>query len=352
LRAVCQLFELQDCVGDTIGIAALAIGDHDLRMPRGQVFLAVGVKFFVEFLAGAKSGEFDFDVFAHTEAGESDHVGSQIDDADGFSHIEEEDLTVIPNGAGLNDELCCFGDGHEESLHAWIGNGYRTTGCNLLTEDGYDAASRVKNVAEAYGDESAGRLAGAGLDVHFGGAFAGPHDAGRVDGFVGRDHDEGFDVVFLGKVGQASCGADDVLDGLAGMGFHEGNVLVGGGVEDDFGLILLEQRRHSFAVEDIGEADFYLTIRKFCQEFAFQEELAGFASIDEDDSSWREAQELAADFRADAAGTSGDHERTSFEPIAKAGRFQFDLFPAEQVIDGHRPRLNVDFVADQVLIAG
>ena len=125
---------------------------------------------------------------------------------------------------------------------------------DLAFEDGDDAAGGAKDVAEADGDEFglAGVGFGEGLEVNLGEAFAGAHDAGGVDGFVGRDQDEACDVMFEGEPGQAGGGNRVVLDRLAGLRFHHAHVFMGGGVEQDRRLMLAKHGNHAGAVQDIG----------------------------------------------------------------------------------------------------
>ena len=57
----------------------------------------------------------------------------------------------------------------------------------------------------------------------------------------------------VGGVGDGLRAEDVVLDGLAGIELHQRHVLVGGGVDDDLGLVLLEDRLDARPVGDVAD---------------------------------------------------------------------------------------------------
>jgi len=107
----------------------------------------------------------------------------------GLSHIQDKNFSAFAEGGTLQDEAGGFGDGHEVTGGLGVCDSERASFVNLFTEDGDDTAGRAEYIAESYGHEMSlvffGRLAG--HDAHFRQAFGGSHDAGGVDGFVGRD---------------------------------------------------------------------------------------------------------------------------------------------------------------------
>ena len=163
------------------------------------------------------------------------------------------------------------------------GDGDRAAAGDLLAEDRHHAAGRVEHVAEAHGDEAARRAARpATARTARPRRLQAAHHAGGIDGLVGRDHHERLDAVLVGQVGQVAGGQHDVLDRLAGVGFHQRHVLVGGGVEDDVGPVLRrDTRRIRRCVEHVGDADVDLRAGGQRLQFAFQEELAGLRAVDQ-----------------------------------------------------------------------
>ena len=125
-----------------------------------------------------------------------------------------------------------------------IGDGNRPAVADLLLEDRHDAAGRAQDVAEADHGEPRGRLLRERVDVALGDLLGGPHDAGGTNRLVGGDHDEAQHAVTVGQVGHALGAQHVVSDRLADVRFHQRHVLVGGGVEDDFGAMLLEDLLH------------------------------------------------------------------------------------------------------------
>ena len=81
----------------------------------------------------------------------------EVEDADGFAHVQDEDFAAVAQGAGLEDELGGFGNGHEIAAHFGVGDGDGAAGGDLLLEDGDDAAVGAQDVAKADGDEISGQ---------------------------------------------------------------------------------------------------------------------------------------------------------------------------------------------------
>ena len=78
---------------------------------------------FGEFFAGSNSGELDIDIVGLLESREFDHVSGEVEDLDGLSHFEDEDISGFPDRTGLEYELYGFGDGHEEPFHIAVSDG-------------------------------------------------------------------------------------------------------------------------------------------------------------------------------------------------------------------------------------
>jgi len=316
------------------------------------VFFALDVELLEEFFAWSEAGDLDLDVLTNLQPGKANHVGRQIDDADRLSHVQEQDFTCVADGAGLDDKPGGFGNGHEVALHSFVGDGDRSAGGDLLAEDLDDAAGGIEHVAEADGDEPAGGQFGQRLDVQFGRPLAGTHDAGRVDRLVGGDHHEGLHGTARGQVGQAPGGGDDVFDGFLRVELHEGDVLVGGGVEDDLGLIAREDLSDARFVQQVGQADFETDVGGPGSKLPFEEELARFVAVDEDDFLRGEVQKLAADLRADASSAAGDQQDAIVDPLADISHLQPHGIAAQEVVDGDRTRPDGDAADDELLVAG
>ena len=75
-----------------------------------------------------------------------------------------------------------------------------------------------------------------------------------VDCLVGGDEDEIPHAELVGQIGHELGAADVVADRLADVHFHQGHVLVGGGVEDDLRPKLGEELPHAGHVGDVGNA--------------------------------------------------------------------------------------------------
>ena len=58
----------------------------------------------------------------------------EVDDFDGFAHIDEVDFASIAHAAGVDDELGGFGDGHEVTGYLFVGDGDGAAKADLVAE--------------------------------------------------------------------------------------------------------------------------------------------------------------------------------------------------------------------------
>jgi hypothetical protein len=70
------------------------------------------------------------------------------------------------------------------------------------------------------------------LSEEFGDPFGSAHDISRSDCLIRGDHNETFQVKFLGYFEKALCSFDIGEYGFARVKLHDGNMLIGCGVED------------------------------------------------------------------------------------------------------------------------
>lgn len=323
---------------DVVAGSAGELPDADLGVGGWAGLFVVAGQLFVEFFTGADAGEFDGDVEVGAQATAEDHLAGEVEDADGLAHVKDEDFASEADGAGEHDELGGFGDSHEEALHVGVGDGDWAAGVDLLLEDGDDGAGGGEDVAEADGEES-GRVPGVGiggvegLGVEFGAAFGGAHDGGGVDGFVGGDEDEGVAVGAGGGVGDGFGAENVVFDGFAGVGFHHGDVFVGGAVEDDVGVVLIEEGIDAGWVADVGQEWADVSADPKLAKFAVDFEEGVFGALEEEETVGAELHDLAADFGADAPAGAGDQDGFGSEEALEFGGFEADGWAAEEVGD-------------------
>ena len=97
------------------------------------------------------------------------------------------------------------------------------------------------------------------LHIHLCQTFGSSHDVGRVDGFIGRDHDELIYVVLDCHISYVTRTINIRMDGFAGVLFHQGHMLVGGGMEHDMGTETLvdafDTVDHADVSHDRGKLD-------------------------------------------------------------------------------------------------
>jgi len=107
-------------------------------------------EFFIQLFPGAQAGKDNRNIFDSSPR-QADKSARQVRDADRFSHIEHQDISVSGNGKGLEHERNGFGYGHEITRDLRVGYGDAPLAADLLLEDRYNTALRAENIAKTYG---------------------------------------------------------------------------------------------------------------------------------------------------------------------------------------------------------
>jgi len=180
-----------------------------------------------------------------------------------------------------------FGNGHEETLHALVGDGNRTAILNLLSKDRHHTSGRAQHVSKADCNEMTFRTRGQRLHIQFGNAFVGPHDVRGIHCFIRGDHHKRTNFEFLSQICQTFGCEGNILDGLARVAFHQRYMFVGSGMEDHGGPEFLEISVHPVLVADafgiIDVRDHHIKptgVSQFVQ-FAFQIKLAVLGTVNQ-----------------------------------------------------------------------
>lgn len=196
-----------------------------------------------------------------------------------------------------------------------MGDRYRSALGDLLAETRNYRAVRAEDVSETGGYELRGPLDRTLFDgqperlyVNFGQAFGTAHDIGGIHGFVGRDHHHLFDVVFQAFQSDVACADDIDQHRFAGIFLHQGDVFVSGGVEYDLGMERAEGEIQAVGQPDVADHGDEFQLREALFEFEPQVVHRGFCIVEQDQFLDSERCQLAAQFRADRTGGSGDHD--------------------------------------------
>ncbi len=99
---------------------------------------------FGEFVAGAKAGEFYFDLFSGGRGGGAvvaDHFLGEVDDLDWVAEFRDEDGGRFVECGGGEDQVDGFVDGKEIAAGVGVRDGDGAAARDLLLEERDDAAS-------------------------------------------------------------------------------------------------------------------------------------------------------------------------------------------------------------------
>ena len=305
-----------------------------------------------KLLAWAEPGDFDGDVDVGLEVHHANHLDCEVIDADGFAHVEHKDFAAFGVSCGLEDEADGFGDGHEVADDVAVGDGDGAAVGDLLLEEGDDGAVAAEDVAEADGDVVGFAGFVFDLDDHLADALAGAHDVRGVDGFVGGDEDEALGFVFVGDVGEVIGAEDVVFDGFERGVFHEGDVLVRGGVKNDGGVVGFEEGFHAGFVADGADDGFDVRVGVVAGEFHLDVVEVVFVDVEDDEGFGVVGDDLAAKFGADGATAASDEDDLAVDEVLDAAVVEFDGVAREEVFDFHLAEGAEGALADDEVFLG
>ena len=293
------------------------------------VLLGLVVEPLVEPLARPGPGDLDGDVVVGAQAGEPDHLAGQAQDRRRFPHVEQEDPFPVGQCTGLEHEADGLGDGHEVARHLLARDRDRPPVEDLAEERRYDAPAATEHVAEP--DRRARQVIAAADPDHdvLGGPLGGTHHRAGVRGLVGRQVYEALAAVLGGGLGEPPR-AQDVGGGrLCGVSLEDGHVLVGGSVEDDLRLRLLEQGHHPLAIAQV-EQDGFGAARQWPGRDVVEQRLV---AVEEQQAAGLVASHLAGDLAPDRATGAGHEHGDAAEVIANAFGVDGRRLAAEEVAE-------------------
>ena len=221
-----------------------------------------------------------------------------------------------------------------------MGDGQRTAFCQLLTETGNDGAVAAQHITET-GSDKAGFTGlpaftdsdAQALHIHLCQTFGSSHNVGRVDGFIGRDHDELVYAVFDCHIGHVARAIDIRMDGFAGVLFHKGHMLVGSGMEDQLGMETLVDAFNTVDHADVSHDRGKLDIGKLFFQLQPDVMHRGFGTVEQNQLLQPEMAELAAEFATDGTGGSGNQYDFAFQGVGDLLHVDTDLFAPQEVFD-------------------
>ena len=205
----------------------------------------------------------------------------------------------------------------------------------LAAEEGDDGAGAAQDVAEADGDAAHGIVGVVeALDVHLGEALAGAHDAAGVHGLVGADEDHGGGTSGSGGVGDMAGAAGVGEEAFAGVGFHDGDVLEGGGVEDKVGADFVEDGADAGVVADIGDAGEAREGGVGLGDLEVDLPEGELAVVEQDELGRGEGCELSDQLGADGAAGAGDEDPAAADEAGHGFAVERELGAVEEVLNG------------------
>ena len=145
-----------------------------------------------------------------------------------------------------------------------------------------------------------------------------------------------------------------VADGLLRAGLHQGDVLMGGGVEHHVGLVCIKQQLQPPGIPDGADlhAEGQLSAI-LVQQLLLDVVGVVLVNIEDDKPLGTVLDDLAAQLAADGAAATGDQHGATGQQTLHGGNIQFDGIPAQQILDLYLSQLGTDgLLVDQLQSAG
>lgn len=170
-------------------------------------------------------------------------------------------------------------------------------------------------------------------NINFGDALGSPHNITGFDDLVGRDHRKLKGAETGGQVGGVLRTLHVGFDSLGLEAFHNGHVFAGGGVEDVFRLVQLEETLHLVVVlhvadDRVEQAALDLSLQgdaDLCQ--------GRFRLVEADDTPGSVTEQLAGDLAADGPSADGDQHYLIVNALPDAFVVQLDGRAVKQVLE-------------------
>ncbi len=313
------------------------LGAQHLRMRGWYSILGIEEELLVELFARPCPGKHDVDV-THLEPRKADEIVREIDDLDWLTHVQHEDLAALADGTRLQHQLHRLGDGHEVTPHLGMRDRDRAAVLDLPQKGGHHAPPAPQDVAKPHRDEVLPVLLRDPLHDLLRHTLGRAHDVGGAHRLVGRDQHEMLGPE-LGRELSDVPGAEHVVcHRLAGVGLHEGHMLVRRGMEDCIWGEAHEDLLHPTPVPDIGDDRDAREVGREAPQLVQDVENRVLAVAQQDEAGWLEAGELAAQLAPDGTARARHQHGLSGRESAHLAQIGVNRLAAQQVLDLHLPK--------------
>ena len=317
----------------------------------------------IELLTRTQTGKLHLHVL---RARQTDHTLRQVGNLHRLTHVEDEDLTAITLGTGLQHQLTGLGNQHEVTHDTLVGHRHRSTVLDLLTEQRNHRTVRTQHITET-GRHKLGAHrgpAGGRNEVHLRGkvleergfpllqrlvetlhidltdSLRTTHHIRGVHSLVGRDHHEFLHTVFHTQIGDDLRTIYIIIHGLRRVILHHRHMLIGGGMEHVVGLELTEDLLHTALVADTRHHGLRGNLRESLGHHQTNVVLRGLGLVDEHQRSGLELGHLTHDLRTDTTGRTGDQHSLVGEQLGHRLQVHTDLIARQKVLHTHRTQLH------------
>src|SRR6266511_3351827 len=182
-----------------------------------------------------------------------DEALRELGDTHGVTHVEDEGLPRLTNGAGLDGQLDRLLDAHEEPGDLWMGDRDRVSRIDLRPEGIEYRAAAAEHIPEPHTEIRLGRAYGCVSGEPFADSLRVTQHVDRIGRLVGRDGDEPIDTAGHRGFEYIVSAVQVGLDCLTRVQLEQRYVLERRGVKDDLGLMAFEDLEDSLTLTQIRD---------------------------------------------------------------------------------------------------
>src|SRR5208283_3321942 len=171
-------------------------------------------------------------------------------------HVQNKDFATLCQSAGTENELHGFSSRHEIADYVRVSDCYWATLRDLLVKKRDHASSAAQDISEADASQADTMAVHEGLHEHFPDAFGSAHDVRRIHRFVGRDEDKALHTSPTRDLKNILSAAHVVEDCFAWMKFHQRDMLVSRGVNDNLRTKSIKDCAQTPGIADVTNKGF------------------------------------------------------------------------------------------------
>ena len=324
-----RILEIPKLLDKVIAIDFKLLANKDELVARLFEAFLVHQQLFANLFAGAESRKLDFDIGVRGLSVHSNQVFGQRHNFYGLTHIEDKYFATLRDTRRFHHQAHGFRNRHKVADNIGVRHRHGLALFNLFFEQRNHGAVATKHIPETgtYKFCRTCLLLRQVLHNHFAAALGGAHHVRRVHRLVGANHHKLSDLIEQRKEGHIKGSDNVVLNRFHRAIFHQGHMLVGRRVENNIGLVGLENMAHALVVTHASDQRHQVQgVAVFHHHFLLDFVGIVLVNIDNDQLPRSILCNLAHEFATDRATATRNHADLALDKVADILVVELDRF--------------------------